>query len=80
MPKAKPTRKLSYVAQVFDLSLLNPASLKSEGAFEGAIRTFESHLLFLDDESRAKLLDGLLDRINGFEFAMAGEFVLVAIE
>ena len=57
-------------------TLLDPASLKSEEAFEGAIRTFESYLLFLDDEGRAKLLDNLLDLVNGFEFIIAGEILV----
>lgn len=80
MRKGATTRTLSRDAQVFDLSLLKPTSLKSEGAFQGAIRTFESHLLFLDNESRAKQLDALLGLTNGFEFVMAGEFVSVTTE
>ena len=74
MPKGKHTRRSSHDTPGFDLDLLDPASLKLEAAFESAIRTFESHLLFLDDDSRAKLLDSLLNLKHGFEFVMAGMF------
>ncbi len=74
--KSKAKAKKSSIA--FDLDcLFNPASLQSEETFDGAIGTLESHLQFLDDDNRVRLLNDLMAVDNRLEFAFAGKYHII---